>query len=57
MPILLGAATAPFALGATGAAIGTYGAVPALTAEATSAGLGHVGYKLGSHLDDNFGTN
>lgn len=57
MPVMLTAATLPFGIGAFGQAANTIGLLPALGAEAGSWGLGYGGYKLGSKLDDDFGTN
>lgn len=57
MPVMLTAATLPFGIGAFGQAANTIGLLPALGAEASSLGLGYGGYKLGSKLDDDFGTN
>lgn len=57
MPVLLTAATLPLGIGAFGQAVNTIGLLPALGAEAGSLGLGYGGYKLGSKLDDDFGTN
>lgn len=57
MPVMLTAATLPFGIGAFGQAANTMGLLPALGAEAGSLGLGYGGYKFGSKLDDDFGTN
>ena len=57
MPVMLTAATLPFGIGAFGPAANTIGLLPALGAEAGSWSLGYGGYKLGSKLDDDFGTN
>ena len=57
MPVMLTAATLPFGIGAFGQAANAIGLLPALGAEAGSWGLGYGGYKLGSKLDDDFGTN
>lgn len=56
MPVMLTAATLPFGIGGFGQAVNTIGLLPAVGAEIGSWGLGYGGYKLGSYLDDDFGT-
>lgn len=56
MPVMLTAATLPFGIGGFGQAMNTIGLLPAIGVEAGSWGLGYGGYKLGSYLDDDFGT-